>query len=114
MNTALKAIVDELMDLEKVTVDALGHADFGSVTMVDLIKAGSDAVSVVTNIADLKVEVAALSEAANRQDLEAYVASKLAGVTGARATAIVNAAVTLAEGLVNGIEQMIAALKLPA
>lgn len=92
MNQSLKAILDELLDLEKVAVDVVGKKDFSAVTVMDLMTAGKDIPAVVSNFSDLKAEIAALTNTANQADLEAYVISKIGGVS-TKAAGIIEAAV---------------------
>lgn len=98
MNTELKNLVNTVLDVEKLVVDAVNKNDIALV---------SDAMGVLADLkqdaslwSDLMNEVKSLTVQANEQDLLAFVEQKLSAIpalSGAKPQAIMSAVI----GLIN-------------
>lgn len=111
MNTLLKAILKEIDDLVQVGQAAVAK-NYTSV-LTALIGAGEDVPAIVTNWADMSVELAALAaNPAADADLLAY-ALTLKSVAGldAKAQAMIKDSASLLINLGTGVKQLVADLK---
>lgn len=113
MNTELKAILQLAFDLFAVGKDAVEKANFVTVLLPVLYKIAADIPAVVSGASDLLPELKVLPGSAQEADLISFIQSQVvsAGVTDAKAQAILQAALKIVSDNVQDINALVVAIK---